>query len=348
MPQNLEAVLSDTLLTQGSTSRIAESLLKRLATEVPKGHERQAFVRFLIHAGYCKEVLELFARWLQSKKNIPLHEFAHTLCLAKAEPTEEVLAHLTLAQKEVMADEKIQYLLNWESKYSFFREAREESVKKAKQSELDAKNKWITQIEYYQSHRMIDEEEKLLKMLLEIYPKDEYFLKQKENFKERWARAIIANQSEAKTDQELSNLEPKFTQRQVDLAEIMFSAMQKEAIQTPSYAYNFAIGFYLMELYEHSRRILTYAPESLATDWFFVEILLQSRRYIEGLDALQSLELKYADDPETTFAITYYRAIALEGIGQIGPACALLKSLVSVRPAYRSAHELLLKWTSLG
>jgi thioredoxin-like negative regulator of GroEL len=99
-----------------------------------------------------------------------------------------------------------------------------------------------------------------------------------------------------------------------------------------------------MELFEQARKLLEMAPSTLAVDWLYLDVLLKCRRYAEGLDALLTLERRYANDPETTFAATYARAQALAGLGQVGAAAALLKSLVSIRPGYRSAHSLLLQW----
>jgi hypothetical protein len=57
------------------------------------------------------------------------------------------------------------------------------------------------------------------------------------------------------------------------------------------------------------------------------------------------MEIKYISDPETTFAVSYLRAQALQGLGQHGSALEIMQSIVRVRPNYRSAHSLILEWT---
>ena len=61
-------------------------------------------------------------------------------------------------------------------------------------------------------------------------------------------------------------------------------------------------------------------------------------------EAVNHLEIKYVDDPETTFAVAYLRAQCLRELGQEAAALETLRSLVRVRPNYRSAHALILEW----
>ena len=109
-------------------------------------------------------------------------------------------------------------------------------------------------------------------------------------------------------------------------------------------AYNLAIGLYFIELYHEALQVIRRAPESSAKDWFYLELLLRCGRYLECLDEVNQIELKYSADPESTFAATYIRAQALWGLGQTGSAIELLRSIVDIRPSYRSAHSLLNEW----
>jgi hypothetical protein len=109
-------------------------------------------------------------------------------------------------------------------------------------------------------------------------------------------------------------------------------------------AYDFAVGLYVMELYHHAVEMIRLAPTGLAQDWFHLESLFKARRYLECLENINVAELTYSDDPETSFAATYLRARVLHGLGQTHPAKELLRSIVSIRPVYRSAASLLTDW----
>jgi tetratricopeptide (TPR) repeat protein len=97
---------------------------------------------------------------------------------------------------------------------------------------------------------------------------------------------------------------------------------------------------YLMGL-----EILAWAPAVPPNDWLRAELLVHARRFVEGLEHLKHLEVRYVDDPETSFAVSYLKAQCLQELGQKDAALEILKSIVRVRPNYRSAHALIQEWT---
>lgn len=109
-------------------------------------------------------------------------------------------------------------------------------------------------------------------------------------------------------------------------------------------AYDLAIGLHFVGDFATAEIILSYAPSGLAADWFKAELLVNCRRYVDALEWIQNLELRYQNDPETTFASVYLRAQCLRGLGKTAEAIELLGSVVNMRPHYRSSHSLLLAW----
>jgi hypothetical protein len=349
LKDSLESVLSDTLLTNESTEKMVESILARLRTNNHKNIDRKPLIQFLIHAGYWQEVLELYGQWFEtSAEEIPLHEYVHVLKLAKIKPNKDFLNHLEKANFLAQEKNRVQYCENWDATSMFLQESKNNWVSHTRRIAKEAYEQWISQIQYLQSQRMILEEEKLLKVLITVYPDDKFIKEQIVELKERKALHTISENSVQVEGKALQKFMPRWSDTEIQMANILLNEEQKICKKNPAYAYNFAIGFYFMELYEYALEILEFAPSSPAADWLYPEILIHSERYIECLDCLESIENKYAHDPETTFAVTYYRAIALQGVGQISQACELLKSLVSVRPHYRSSHEFLLKWAGVS
>jgi len=84
---------------------------------------------------------------------------------------------------------------------------------------------------------------------------------------------------------------------------------------------------------------------SPSADWLRIELMILARKYVDALNEAATLEARYASDPEAAFAITYARARALKGLGQDELATDLLRSLVRVRPSYKSAQSLLMDWS---
>src|SRR5690606_33984702 len=102
--------------------------------------------------------------------------------------------------------------------------------------------------------------------------------------------------------------EPTFTRDELEVAGVIVRACEELAARNGKMAYNLALLLCFMELYEPALNILKHASPDPAVDWLYTEILLNARHFVECLDALTAIEGRYADDPETIFGVTYYRA----------------------------------------
>ena len=105
-----------------------------------------------------------------------------------------------------------------------------------------------------------------------------------------------------------------------------------------------SLFFYFLEAYDQAFEILHLAPDTPEKNWLTLELLIQCRRFVECLAAVDQVELSYAEDPESTFGAAYVRARALRGLGQTSLALEILQGIVNVRPNYRSAQTLIHEW----
>ncbi len=343
---DLERTLRDLLVIEGTSERVALNLIKRMTTTPPTRKERLAFVHFLIHAGFYRETLALFIDWFKEKKRLPLMAFCHLLQRSGFRPKAEFIAQLFLAVDEV--EEPLFHFSAWETIDPRFAALREKVFHDVMINAAEHKQKLIAKLDYFQQNRMIEEEQRLIDELVAVYPHDTDLKLRKEGFKMRWADALIARKALESFDDSFDLTKAKMSPADAEAARIISTAFTEAASRFPQSAYDLAIGLYFLDFYESAKTILEIAPPGFNVDWFYAECLLQSRRFLECLDFLQQIELKYSADPETTFGVTYYRAQALNGLGQLGVATQLLKSIVSIRPGYRAAHSLLLKWAGQG
>lgn len=344
MSQGLESAIRDLLIVNGDSDRVAKALIKRMQTESPSRNERLAFTQFLIHAGYYTEVLQFFADWFKEGDRIPLYAFCYLLYITGNKPNAEFLKYLFIAQYELHPEDKLKHVDFWSELSAEFTKIKNHTINEYKLEASRLKERLYTKLEYYRNHRMIQEEEKLLDEMILRYPEDALLKKDKAQFKERWASAVIANSSYKAFNPDAEVTEEELKKEEIAAAEPIIKEMTKLAQRKRSLAYNFAIGLFFIGHYESAKEILKYAPSDISSDWFLIELLIKCRRYVECLDAIASVETKYADDPETTFAAVYYRALALRALGQTEKAAELMRSIVSIRPSYRSAHALLLNW----
>jgi hypothetical protein len=120
---------------------------------------------------------------------------------------------------------------------------------------------------------------------------------------------------------------------------------EKLAVENREIALDLALAFWFLEDHNRALEILAWAPAGRAHDWLNAELLFASRRFVEALELLNTVEVKYVEDPESTFAVSYLRAQCLKELGQHASALEIMQSIVHIRPHYRSAHALILQWT---
>lgn len=362
MSEALETAIRDILINEKNTSRVAEELFGRLdVDEETQNDERTAFTNFLINAGHYEEVIKLYSRWFKKKEAHSFRSFCYTLNKNGFTPNETFSNYLFKAKKE--SNEKSDlWLSDWEGYDRRFVAEKKSAIENAIKQYDSIKKSLLNKLEYLRANRMINEEEKLIDQLIVMMPENLELKQQKNNFQERWARAIIARKSFESLDTTFENpTKPIDTE-----TETIIQAMTQEMIvaceKNSNLVYDFAIALYFLEQYEVALQILAYstpipnlksissfekthANDEKSIDWFKIELLIKSRRYVESLDFISNIEKKYAADPETSFAGTYAKALTLYGLHQQSTATELLKSIVNIRPNYRSAHSLLQKWT---
>lgn len=340
----LESAIRDLLLLGPSPGALCEKIGLRLKEHGGQRAERRAFLNFLIQSGDFKTAYELIGQWMPDKERIPWNEFLFLLKNSGYRPNKEFLDYFFKAMEDVSPKDAVLVFHGWNEIDSRFLELEKNFLKTLSKDSSDRLQLLFNKLDYFKTHRMIDEEQRLIEDLLLRFPENEKLQKDLQTFKSRWAHHLVAEKARNLTEDNwlASALKPK--PEEWDFGNHLLIVMKESVRLNQARAYDFAIGFYLMELYHHAIEMIALAPENLATDWFRLEVLLKARRFLECLEMINFVETKYASDPETTFAATYLRSQVLYGLGQTYPAKELLRSIVHIRPNYRSASSLLAGW----
>ncbi len=346
MSETFERTIRDLLLDEGNSDRVADNLLHRLRIESPGLKQRETFLAFIVNAGFAKYAMELYQLWFTEKRRIPFYPLCHILEQSGFQPRSEFLKHLLEANASAEESSPIPYFTAWEEREPSFVRLKKATADQIRQEAHEHYKQQLAKLDYLRVNRMIDEEQALLDQMLFAYPDDSDLLRQKENLQSRWAEAVIARRAGLtpfetgfeKSELQLTAIELKALSA---IADGLLAAVKKYAENKNSkMPYMIAVALYMLELYNPAIEALQSAERNVATDWLIVECLLKSRRFVETLDAVITIESKYKDDPETTFGATYARALALEGLGQKAAAAELVQSILNVRPSYRSAQAL--------
>ena len=340
----LESAIRDLLFVATSTEQIVERVSARLKENGGTRPERRAFLNLLIQSGHHKKAYELIGHWMPDRERIPWKELLFLLKNAGYKPKKEFLDYFFLAMDQVDPKDNVQIFEAWTHVDERFKNLNERFLNELKTSSETREQRLFEKLEYFRAHRMINEEEKLLNDLAMRFPEKPEIEREKEKFRSRWAHHLIAEKARERSHQERMEKVDVLTQDEWEFGDHMLNVMEDHIKREPQMAYDFSVGLFMMEFYHQAMQMIRVAQPNLATDWFRLEILIKARRYLECLEDLTEVEMKYADDPESAFASTYLRARVLKGLGQVGPAMELLKSIVSIRPHYRSAHALILQW----
>jgi hypothetical protein len=343
---NLEREIRHLLNHGAQPQVVADELVQRWRMNLFSEEEQDALASFLLHAGCERQLLTEIERLLKSKSRIPWMHFIAALSRAGLQLSETQIGFL----KDALREQSAWYeFAAWPPAAKIdidFELAHRECLDKNEDEISNNRMMLMDQVQFFRSQRMHEEEAQALKKLQSLFPDDSEFRLSEEDLAERWARDVLANYSSRSGEfdeavfERNENAQPEVRSAR----EVLTDRSLEIAKAKPENAYDLAVMFLFMESYAQALAVLEHAPASTKKDWLRVELLLKAREYALALDETNRLESTYAGDPESTFAAIYGRARALWGLGQAAMAVELIRSIVNVRPNYKSARSLLADW----
>lgn len=345
---SLESEIRLLLLEHGDPARAVEPLLRRWESNVLNTEEIRTLTRFLLAAGMTQTVLVHIARALKRDHPIPWSALIESLKLSKVEiePIEIDALFEGAAANEGGLDDLVDStaLDPFDPRTEKLRLEKRDRLKRAHQEKRD---NLIRRLDYARVNRLIQQEKKVLDEIQAFDPEDPELKKEKSDFAFREAQNIVEDalsQSPPKT--ELERQYSKLPAELVEASKPILREIQRRAPEaTEAEVYDMAMMLLFMELHQESARLIERRRLSERLDWLLLEVLILGRQYASALGEIEKLEIKYAGDPETPFALTYARARALWGLGESLTAIELMRSLTKVRPGYRSCNTLLQQWS---
>lgn len=349
MPTPFETEISALLRESRNSRRVADELVQRWRHRILSESEQLDVAQFLIASGQYSLLFEQLAHMLSERTRIPWAQFVEVLGRAGIKPNElQVRALVEGAESQEGGIGEF-----FRSPYIDLLDRsladRRQGLRAQKQREIEEKKSSLRdKLQFMRANRLFDQEGQVLEEIQALFPEEPEFAAEKESFQLRWAREIVANASQdTEVDLpvdlywKLENLPPE-QKAQKDLIVARAAELAKER---PQSVYDLAIGLHLMDMNAEAVELLKIGPASAAADWLKLELMLHARQFVNVLELAADLETKHAEDPESAFAAIYARARALKGLGQNTLAIDLLRSLVRVRPNYKSAQSLLLDWS---
>ncbi len=342
---SVELQIRDFLNDNKDVASVAGALSKAWKNNLYNSKEQFVVAQFFLNAGLQSTFLREVEKLLGHERHLPWAQIAEVLAELQIQPNSEEEKAIVNgvrdqdAMNEVLRSPRSDRLASIIAKSRVLNEIKELDARNEKKLALREK------IEFLRSQRMMDDESKALKQYHLTYPDDHDASLDQKAFDERWARHIVGENIDHRSMQTI--IEEKGTPigcEQAIVRSLMMTHARELVQKHPEKNYDLAMALAFMDFSEEAVEILRLSARSPEAEWFELELLLKSRKFLEALELSQQLEVKFVEDPESSFAAIYARARALWGLGQKSQAVDFMKSIVKIKAHYKNAHSLLDHW----
>ena len=346
MKRSIELKINKLLREGQSPVQIADQLLLEWGEQKLTHSQIESVGRYLINSGHYPRLVKRIAIELEANRSIPWSAFARALTKTKKSLNEEDVEYLITGAKEQKRVNEFAMAPFLEKISSSYKSLRLDILNRLSENHKLIHKELIAKLDYCRINRMVKQEGVFLQEFRSIFPNDPALKIFDIDYQKRHAGEFIERLLRQKR-----SLAPDYRASYLMNEEMQAAAkpLYQESIsivkEDPRLGFDFAMIFYFMDLFKEALEIIKLAPPSRAIDWLSLELLMASRRFVDAMEVARKLELKYSDDPESTFASTYARAKCLWELGERQLAIGLIKGIVNIRPSFRAAHTLLVEWT---
>lgn len=342
-----EAEIQALLAASRDPLKVAEDLVRRWNLQMLSEDEQRVTAEFLVASGFYPTLFQITRTLVMKKLFVPWAALAEALGRAKIKPSEnEIDALITGAttQNALASLVRSHQLDLWSRK---FQDARAEIIVARKADFEKRKDEIRDKLQFLRANRLQEQEKQAIEEFKAIAPQDPQVIREMESYDMRWAREVLSRRAplEDASAEELQVRSERLTPEQEASKTLLVARTKELAKSSPQAAYDLALSLHFMDFNSEALEVLSVSPPSPSADWLRLELMILARKFVDVLGEASILEARYASDPEAAFAITYARARALKGLGQVELATDLLRSLVRVRPSYKSAQSLLMDWS---
>lgn len=340
---NTELEIKKGLEEKKSSLHIAKELFLKMKFKETPLPQKEKLINFCINAGLYQMAFNIFHFWLKKKETFPFAQWIELLNLKIKKPKQKLISSLIEGAKKENLEFELTRSNVWDAFEPKINQIRTQAFKKYKNLLENKKNLLKEKLIFFKSQQMIKEEKKILKELYTLFPKDPDLPEYAKDFSERWSSNILSQPLEQKISS-ASFLEKKKSKSHPSFQWIKNHVFEK-AKKNPKKVYDFSLLFYFMGKYSEAYEILNYTTSNGTIAFYSIEILIQSSRYFEALEAIEKIKNQYPSNEEMPFLATYLKAQALSSLGYKTQAIQLLKQIVEIRPDFRSARYFIEEWS---
>ncbi len=338
-----ELELRDILKKKPSSAKLLRHLVKALLSPAKTWDEKRVYWHFLRNWGKDATIVHTMIESLKTKERFPFDLFVDIT--SDLRPRSSTILALLKGLRKQRANHEIINARSWEKWDKRIGALRSQLLDELITEGRKEKQNMLEKFEFLRAQRLTEQAGRVLRRMLELFPNDPHLQKLKAEFEDEWARNVLSTHMTTLSNEKLERMVIRNSPADDEMLDCFMHAGEKICQEHPEFASDLAIGYFFMQEYNRALKALDWAPESLANEWLRVDLLIAARHFVEAMDLLGRLELKYAENPETSFAVNYLKAQCFKELGQKEAALEILQSIVRIRPGYRSAQALIQEWT---
>ncbi len=344
----MEQEIRDLLLDLREPEIVAQQLLRKYEILDCSLIDMESLGAFFLRAGCSWMFCELCVKKLDMNGALPWGHFGQALFQATAQIPVQVRKALVTgsAQQKLMHDFARTHAFDHEEaeQLRFRNDRRQQQQNRYR----NFKRELLNQLEMFRSQELEQEEERVVQLLMDMFPHDQEIDALNKDVHERKAVRLLEKKLQdhdgapwERADQPL--LEPA-EREQLDIIVASMKRILKKNPKNAMLAHDFAIALLMWDYPEASLDFLSENDRSPRVLWTRFEALLHSRQFVNLLNEIDQCEMNGSGDPDATFALQYLKGLSLWGLGHRFAALEILENIVAHRPHYRSAMTLLRLW----
>lgn len=308
------------------------------------GLRKRQLSYFLLQAGQMTHVIDRLITDIEAKRPIPWDIFLELYSMNRVRIPQDVAEALIEASMTMDGSQWLGYgyhASKQDKQFQFFRDELFDLVEK---QFAERKQNLLDRLEFARQELILEEEKRALDLIEKEFPEALDVASLKEQFQQRWAQEIIRKSKLKSRYEPKPRIRKDEDQRRIDS---LLKFWLDESAEDSTLRYHLAILMVMAEEYRWALRFIDGAKESVEKDWLKVELLRMAGRHIDALNELDRIELKYADDTESVFAVSFERARNLWELQRKSEAVKIMEQIIHLRPEYRFARHLFDLWSSV-
>jgi hypothetical protein len=335
----LEIQLKHFLEKKGNTHELSFTLMEALTST--SRTRKQTALRFLqLHPEWLLWKKD-FEPWLRSLSDWPWPLVLSWIFHQRLNFTLDEKSLLKKVIEKQNQDMCLARSVGWQALYPEVEELKAKARDELQAKVISIRTLLYEELQTWKSQRLREQELKVLARLKKKFPQDIDIERDQKIFKENQALEKLQSRIRNKRSQSQTFENSVIIEA---LPEALRQSLQKAGEENPNSFYDLALFCCFIEDWNWAFHLIRQAPESQPRDWLEVEILLKLERFVDVLQALITIESRWAQESETFFSSAYARALAFYGLGKKERALEVLESLLASRPTYRQAAELVDFW----